>query len=140
MIEVTITRERSIDDGTFGRLHAEILGAVFECETLELPWRDNQRNVSCIPLGEYVCDWSHSGKFGGCYRLQDVPGRSGILIHPGNYAGDEQKNLRTNVRGCIMLGMQRSKMSGQEVILQSRHAVDLFSEFMGERSFRITIK
>ena len=41
------------------------LGAMFDgderiCETLELPWRDNQRGISCIPEGIYECKLAHS--------------------------------------------------------------------------------
>lgn len=140
MIEVTILREPSSDDGTFGRLHAEHADAVFECDTLELPWKHNQRNISCIPLGSYLVDWSHSPKFGPCYRLRDVPERSGILIHAGNYAGDRTKMKRADVEGCILLGMSRGQIKSQRVISQSRLAVAAFSEFMGEKPFRLHIE
>lgn len=140
MIKVTITREPSADYGTFGRLHAEYIDGIFECETLELPWRDNRRSLSCIPTGTYQCDWSHSGKFGKCYRLRDVPGRSGILIHAGNYAGDRTLGLKTNVEGCILLGMQRSKIGSEPAILQSKHAIHAFVEFMAEKPFRLTLE
>ena len=35
-------------DGTFGVL---IKDGVPLCVTLELPWRDNERSISCIPEG-----------------------------------------------------------------------------------------
>jgi hypothetical protein len=139
-MNVTITREQSTDQGTFGRLRAEYIGGVFECETLELPWRENRRSLSCIPTGTYQCDWSHSGKFGKVYRLRDVPGRTGILIHAGNYAGDKALGWKSDVEGCILLGMQRSEIKGQAAVLQSRHALHAFVEFMGEKAFRLTIQ
>lgn len=139
MIHVTIMRGPSTDEGTFGRLHAEYIDGVFECETLELPWRNNKRCLSCIPLGNYAVEWSHSGRFGQCYRLRDVPDRSGILIHAGNYGGDRTLGYKTNIEGCILLGMQRGKFKGQKAILQSKHALDAFVEFMGEKDFRLTI-
>lgn len=140
MITVTITREPSTDDGTFGRLRAEHEDAIFECDTLELPWLHNRRSISCIPLGSFPVDWSHSGKFGACYRLRDVPERSGILIHAGNYAGDRTKNRRADVEGCILLGMSRGQIQAQRVISQSRHAIAAFAEFMGEKPFRLNIE
>lgn len=139
MITVTITREPSTDDGTFGRLHVEHDGATFECDTLELPWKHNQRNISCIPLGTYPVDWSHSAKFGACYRLRDVPERAGILIHAGNFAGDRTKMRKADVEGCILLGMFRGTLGGQRMIARSRHAVAAFVEFLGEKPFRLVI-
>lgn len=63
--------------------------------TLELPWRDNQPNVSCIPEGEYWCapEQRHNRP---SYRIHDVPGRSGVLIHTGNFL--------TDTSGCILPG------------------------------------
>lgn len=140
MMTVTLTREASTNDGTFGRLRAENADAIFECDTLELPWHHNRRNISCIPLGSYPVDWSHSAKFGPCYRLRDVPERSGILIHAGNYAGDRTKLRRSDVEGCILLGMSRGTLRGQRVIAQSRHAIAAFVEFMAEKPFRLVIQ
>lgn len=136
---VTITREASTDEGTFGRLRAEFIDGVFECDTLELPWRNNERRFSCIPLGEYQVEWSHSGKFGEVYRLRDVSDRTGILIHAGNFAGDRRKGQRADVEGCILLGMQRGRFKGQKAVLQSRHALEAFHEFMGRQAFRLSI-
>jgi len=140
MIAARIQREPSSEHGTFGRIVAKNIDAIFECDTLELPWKTNRRNVSCIPSGSYQCDWSHSGKFGNCYRLREVPGRSGILIHAGNYAGDRSQKMRSDVEGCILLGLSRSEMAGQRCVTQSRHALAAFIEFMGEKGFRLAIE
>lgn len=64
------------------------------CHTIELPWRDNRRNVSCIPEGRYRLQWSRTRRFKMALRLLDVPGRSGILIHAANDAA-------TELQGCI---------------------------------------
>ena len=65
--------------------------------TLELPWRNNKRNVSCIPGGVYRCTLADTVKRGKVYRVNGVTGRTGILIHVGNYPRDTQ--------GCILPGM-----------------------------------
>lgn len=78
---------------------------VFKCRTLELPWLDNQRNISCIPEGYYDVDFRTSAKYPKHFILNDVPGRSFILIHQANYVGS--KNPRTgfsDLRGCIAVG------------------------------------
>ncbi len=64
------------------------------CKTIELPWKENERRVSCIPEGEYLLKKRHSQKYGWHLHLQDVPGRDLILIHPANDA-------RTELMGCI---------------------------------------
>jgi len=69
---------------------------LFEGFTLELPNRQNQKNISCIPSGTYNVVARQSEKFGDCYHLQNVVNRSGILIHTGNFYKD--------TTGCIILG------------------------------------
>ena len=67
------------------------------CWSMELPWRDNQHDVSCIPPGVYALA-PHFREIGGLpsLALEHVPGRAGILIHVANWP--EQIN------GCIAVG------------------------------------
>jgi len=67
---------------------------LFKGFAIELPWRDNQRNVSCIPEGTYPLKVRFSKKFGPHLLVQDVPDRNLILIHPANDA-------RKELLGCI---------------------------------------
>lgn len=64
------------------------------CDAIELPWKDNARNVSCIPEGRYPLAKRYSKRFGWHILIKDVPERSSILIHPANHALKE-------LRGCI---------------------------------------
>jgi hypothetical protein len=71
---------------------------VFEFKTLELPWQDNQRRISCIPPGEYMV-WKMTPTLKRPYEyfhVQDVPGRDAILFHPGNYT--------RSILGCVLPG------------------------------------
>jgi len=68
----------------------------FRCMTLELPWKNNLKRISCIPAGTYRVVKHKSPKFGECFWVKDVPGRSEILIHKGNYHKD--------VLGCVLVG------------------------------------
>lgn len=61
---------------------------------IELPWLNNQRNVSCIPEGEYKLKARYSPKFGHHLHVVDVKNRSLILLHPAN-------NAKSELRGCI---------------------------------------
>lgn len=86
-------------EGTNGTLFisAEAIGQPklkFLCFTLELPWKENRRSVSCIPEGIYELKPRFSKKFKHHLIVNDVVDRSYILFHPAN---DAQKELR----GCI---------------------------------------
>jgi hypothetical protein len=98
------------------------------CETLELPWRDNYRGISCIPEGAYECRIGHS-PFRGypVYWLQDVPGRSDVQIHIGNFPKD--------IRGCILVGTER----GTDMVVHSKIAFNKFMERMGGKDFTLEI-
>lgn len=82
------------------------------CHTIELPWKNNRRIVSCIPEGIYALKKRFSRKFSWHIELLDVPDRELILIHPANYALKELK-------GCIAPVF---KLSGAGVGFQSRAA------------------
>ena len=49
-VNLLILRDTFTDESTIGELF--INGERF-CDTLELPYRDNQRSISCIPTGSY---------------------------------------------------------------------------------------
>lgn len=71
---------------------------VFDCKTLELPWNDNQRKISCIPEGEYlvVKRQAHEMRKYNHFHVKDVPNRDWILIHTGNKV--------SQILGCILVG------------------------------------
>tara|TARA_R100000541_G_scaffold27601_1_gene36879 strand:- start:312 stop:722 length:411 start_codon:yes stop_codon:yes gene_type:complete len=82
---------------TLGRLFVfDGLDIAYECCTLELPFKGNKRNVSCIPTGEYNVKTRNSEKYGDHFQVDNVMMRDYILIHPANYY--------TQLRGCIALG------------------------------------
>lgn len=88
------------------------------CVTLEQPWIENRRNVSCIPEGQYACKRVYSRKFGDTFEVMDVPERSHILFHKGNLADD--------THGCILVGEQYEPLGGENAVLASGKA---FREF-----------
>jgi hypothetical protein len=93
-----------------------------EFVTLEDAWRDNERKISCIPVGRYKVKPRQSPKFGRTYQVMDVPERDHILFHAGNTHKD------TN--GCILLGMQFGKLGNESAILASRSAFNRFLDLM----------
>lgn len=69
---------------------------IFSCKTIELPWKDNAKEISCIPEGTYDVVAHVSPKFGNCLKVLKVPKRSDILIHPANFF--------FQLKGCIAVG------------------------------------
>lgn len=85
---------KRIDKGERGTNGLIVYNGTVLCSTIERPWINNQRRISCIPEGTYELQKRHSEKFGWHLWVKDVPGRDLILIHPAN---DAMKELN----GCI---------------------------------------
>lgn len=85
-------------------LPTETLGSIYSpsgeliCKTMELPWRENKRAISCIPEGIYhvIKQPPKESRPYPYFRLPNVPGRSGILIHRITYVN--------GLLGCIGVG------------------------------------
>jgi len=78
-------------DGTNGELKD---GGQLVCHTIELPWLNNARNISCIPEGRYELVKRYHAQYGWHLHVLDVPERDWILIHPATDA-------KTQLKGCI---------------------------------------
>lgn len=119
MKTLLLTRHAATPWGTFGALlipgHAPFV-------TLEPPWRNNARNVSCIRPGRYplkllpssTLDRITKSKFSKGWYVQNVPDRSGILFHPGNFENDTQ--------GCILVGTSAELINGRPGVARSQIA------------------
>lgn len=135
MQTVYLWRMKRSDEGTEGFLAT--IG--FNCKTLELPWRDNQQNISCIPAGEYETIIRKSPRFGIVYWVLKVEGRTYILIHSGNWAGDVEKGYKSHVNGCILLGIKFGTLLGQRAVLNSRITIKAFMRHMENKTFMLKI-
>lgn len=141
--EAFLSRRDLSDQGWFGRLIAGPLSLY----TGELPWKENQSNISCVPPepgGEDVTYWAKvtfSPRFGrGLYLLAPTHPRTGIRIHPANLMGDAGKGYRCQLNGCIALGERVGWLDGQKAVLLSAPAVRRLESFMGRRPFKLTIQ
>lgn len=110
--------DRYDDSGTqtLGKLYILENGykSIFNCDTLELPWKNNNTQVSCIPLGEYVVVKRWSPARGNHLHILDVPGRTWVLIHAGNY--------HTDILGCVLVGSDLKDLNkdGELDVINSR--------------------
>jgi hypothetical protein len=93
-----------------------------EFVTLEEAWRDNERNISCIPVGRYKLRPKVSPSRGRVWQVMNVPERDHILIHAGNTHKDTQ--------GCILVGMQFGVLESEAAILASKSAFQRFMTLM----------
>ena len=122
-----LIRRTTSDEGTFGDLLAVTpQGTERVCSVAELPYRNNQRGLSCIPAGKYAVTYlprSASGKYKDVYHVQDVEGRSGILIHKGNYVGDSRKGYLADSWGCLLPITRVGTLAGQKAGLASSSAM-----------------
>ena len=94
-------------DGTNGKLECD--GKLI-CSTIELPWKNNETKVSCIPEGKYFIKKRYSKKFQWHLEVLDIKNRSLILFHPAN-------NSLLELKGCIA---PVTKFSGPGLGLMSR--------------------
>jgi hypothetical protein len=136
MKTATLFRMPSSVQGTIGVLTTP----GFSCRTIELPWKQNEPNISCIPTGEYEVEMRKSPRFGWVYWVKEVPRRSWILTHYGNVAGDVSAGFKTHSLGCIILGKIRGRLYGQEAVLVSRSTLNAFIKYMAGEQFKLIIE
>lgn len=135
-MDIKLIRHTKNRWGTFGKM---IIDGVEFCDTIEPISREklnaqtltldgkeinNKGAVVCIPEGRYKITICPSPRYGrNMPRLQRVPGRSGILIHTGNFVRD--------TRGCILVGKATS--TGFMVIGESQKTFNiLFDKLLTE--------
>ena len=114
---------------------------LFECRTIELPkvlipYPVNARNVTCIPEGEYKVEKYLSPTKGICFLLKDVPDRSMIEIHKGNFATGK----KVDTEGCILPGMFLADINDDDNIdvADSTKAMNKLLEILPDK-FKLTI-
>jgi hypothetical protein len=114
--------------GTFGILKVQKRVTMF---TLEPNDQENRTNASSIPAQQYICKARTSPRFGDTFEIENVPGRSNIIFHWGNWEKDTD--------GCILLG--RGLLKNRTGIAKSRVAHRAFMELLrGYITLNLTIK
>ncbi len=91
--EALLVRGPSSPNGIIGEMRV----GDWRAPSIERPWVDNMRGVSCVPTGRYTARWLLSPKHERfLYHLIDVPDRDEIEIHPAN--------VFEQLLGCLALG------------------------------------
>lgn len=136
MNQVNIFRVQKSNQGTEGILVSD----GFICRTLELPWKDNKKSISCIPPGEYNVEIRYSKKYRKVFWVRKVPNRTYILIHSGNFGGDKNQGYKSHSTGCILLGERRGILNNQIAVLNSRVTIKQFMINMKYEPFKLKIQ
>ena len=100
---------------------------------LELPWRNNIQNESCIPEGNYILKKRKAHEGGSRinhdhFEVMDVINRAGIKWHIANY--------KHELRGCGAPGMRLGDINqdGLADALQSRTAMSLLWSLLDDEN------
>jgi hypothetical protein len=104
----------------------------FQCFTLELPYKDNAKNISCIPPTTYIGRKHLSQKNGNVISIGNVIGRTGIQIHTGNYT--------RQIAGCILVGDSVKFLDGDNIpdVTNSRKTLkELLTKLPNEFTIKI---
>lgn len=123
-MEIQVLRKWPRDNYIIGQM---LINGKFFCHTMEPPHKGAH---PCIPVGTYNVEMYPSAKFRGMRPIiKDVKGRSGILIHEGNFPKDTQ--------GCILVG--RNTAVGQ--LAYSRNTLNALIAYVKDNAnVTITIK
>lgn len=130
-MNITLIRHAYMQDVTLGVMVDTDTGH-FICATLEEPWKENKRQISCIPEGTYVCKPHSGNKFQNVWEVTNVPNRSAVLIHAGNTTDD--------IEGCILVGMEHGILNHKEAVIRSREALLKIRKDNLGKTFNLTIK
>ena len=139
-MNVMICRRLRGCDGTFGLVTWDGM----EGRSLvsgELPWKNNQQGISCIPAGTYQIAKVFSPHFNReVYQVQNVPGRSDVEIHPANWMGDTSQGLKSDLLGCIAMGCDIQVLPNDQLgLLESTVAITKFEQALGGNPATLTI-
>jgi len=129
--DVWVLRRTYKDDRTLGDLYAP--DGVLFCHVLELPWRDNKRNISCVPEGTYNLVKRVSPTFGlvPAFLDKETAPRTHILIHTGNFTRD--------IRGCLLTGTRFADIDGDGTLAVAESRI-AFNKLMAATSDEFILK
>ncbi|CCN69765.1 conserved hypothetical protein [Vibrio nigripulchritudo SFn118] len=142
--QTLVLYRRPFTHGTFGVLCNEFGEEI--CKTVERPWLDNQRLISCIPDGEYDLIPHKSPRFGDCYALDGEQHgvtifgpsqRTHILVHVANRVDQ--------LEGCIGVGMEFGVLKDKQgcnqwAVKDSRSAFKHLMKKLGGKPAKLIIK
>ncbi len=129
-MKIVITRTNDNGKQTIGYFNIYDDSGIlkFSCCTLELPDKGNQKNISCIPRGTYLIEPRFSETYDNHFHVKNVPNRSWILIHFGNY--------RHNTEGCILVGEDFKYINNDNLldVSNSKNTLSKIVQILGNKT------
>lgn len=135
-MKIVIIRDWQDENQTLGKctVYDNNDKPVFSALSLERGWRDNQKNISCVPLGTYDCVLEYSPRFNkDLWELKNVPNRSECKFHSANYW--------YQLNGCIALGRTIKDINndGYNDVTSSKATMNAFHKVLeNETSVKVT--
>ena len=117
-----LTRIYQGDDCCIGKLFDNITG----WDTIERPWLNNAKGISCIPEGIYTCSYHNTPTKPDCWEVLNVPNRTAILIHTANCAHE--------LEGCIAIGTSHGRLGEDRAVFHSKDAMNELRDYIGRDS------
>lgn len=138
--KITLHRFEQNDRHSLGKLGIwqsesyKLWNEVFQCKTLELPWKQNLKKESCIPNGVYPVILEYSEHFKqALWEIKQVPDRSEVKIHIANRASE--------LLGCIAIGKEFTILGNEKVLTDSAETLKEFHSVLdGQKYLTIEIK
>jgi hypothetical protein len=123
-IEIRIIESTEKERLGVGSVINERGNVVFTFCTLELPYRNNQRQISSIDLGKYIVRKRFSEKYGNHFELISVKNRDKILIHVANFVRE--------LKGCVAVGSAHKDIDndGTKDLINSRKTLNKLNAIM----------
>ena len=129
MKTIKIIRDWQDDNQTLGKctVYDENNKPIFSSVSLELGWRGNQKNISCVPLGRYTVLLEYSNRFNKkLWELKNVPNRAECKFHSSNFWFE--------LNGCIALGRSLYDINkdGYNDVTSSKSTINAFHKALGD--------
>jgi len=108
-MNIIIEREEFSDNQILGTLYLiDNEEVILTLKTLELSYRENQKRISSVPVGDYFLKNYSSPKYPNVLEIVGVENRNYILIHNGNYF--------TQTMGCVLVGLKTKDINGDGIL------------------------
>lgn len=133
-VKLFLIRRKNQEHQTLGKyIIFDDFKIIGEYYCLELPEKGNQNSISAIDEGNYFVKKRHTEKRGWHFHLQNVEGRTWILIHKGVHY--------THTEGCQLPGLSLADFNAdgiEDVANSSKALQDMLDKLPSEFYLRIT--
>jgi hypothetical protein len=106
-MNLVLRRTQQLANCTLGQMTLDDGTLIY---SLELPWKDNQKDVSCVPLGTYKLIPYTSPKHDSTWYLENEELGVGGAGAQRSFCEIHSANWVSQLEGCIALGLEDAPM------------------------------